>query len=143
MATEQDKAAVRRWFVDGARDSSVFDQVLAPNVVMHVGGMPEPLRGVEEVKGLQKMMSSAFPDLNLTVDEMVDQGDTITVQWSGKGTHAGELRAPNGMTIPPTGKRVTFNATDIVRVADGKIVDDQSGFDIPGLLGQLGPRIAR
>ena len=103
MATEQEKAAVRRWFVEGT-NPAIFDEVLAADVVMSMKGMEQPLKGVEAVKQLGMTMGTAFPDLFLTVDQMTDQGDTITVHWTGQGTHTGELRLPTGVAVPPTGK---------------------------------------
>ena len=141
MATEQEKAAVRRWFVEGT-NPAIFDEVLAPDVVMSMKGMEQPLKGVEAVKQLGMTMGTAFPDLFLSVDQMTDQGDTITVHWTGQGTHTGDLRLPTGVTVPPTGKRVTFTATDTVRVSGGKIIEDRSGFDVEDLLQQLGVNTA-
>ena len=98
MATEQEKAAVRRWFVEGT-NPAIFDEVLAPDVVMYMKGMEQPLKGVEAVKQLGTTMGTAFPDLLLTVDQMTDRDDTITVHWMGQGTHTGDLRLPTGSQL--------------------------------------------
>jgi len=74
-----------------------------------------------------------MPDLRLTVEEQLAEGDAVVTRWSAVGTQLGPL-----FGIPPTGRRVTATAIHIHHVRDGRIVDQWEQFDRLGALGQLG-----
>ncbi len=76
---------------------------------------------------------SAFPDIHLTIDDMVAEGDKVAVRITMTGTHKGEF-----MGIPPTNKKVTIWAINIYRIAGGKIVEELGKADTLGLMQQLG-----
>ena len=79
------------------------------------------------------VIQMAFPDLVVTVEDQIAEGDRVVTRWTARGTHGGEF-----LGIPPTGKEFTFKGVDIVRIVDGKIVE---GWDVPdlfGLMRQLG-----
>ena len=73
------------------------------------------------------MFRSAFPDLNVTVEDLVAEGNKVAARWSWGGTHRGEL-----MGIPPTSKQVAASGTSIHRIAEGKIVESWFNFDGTG-----------
>jgi predicted ester cyclase len=75
----------------------------------------------------------AFPDMHVTIDDMVAEGDKVAARVTMTGTHKGEI-----MGIPPTNKKVTFSLIVISRFAGGKIVEDHGQFDALGLMRQLG-----
>jgi predicted ester cyclase len=74
------------------------------------------------------MLRAAFPDLRLTVEEMVAEGERVPVRFTARGTHQGEFWG-----APPTGIRVAWEAISIVRVAGGKIAERWSQSDVSGL----------
>jgi predicted ester cyclase len=79
----------------------------------------------------------AFPDLRLTVEDQVAEGDKVVTRWRGEMTHVGELGG-----VPPTGNRVTISGITIDRFGDGKIVEAWRSMDTLALLrgiGVLGP----
>ena len=76
---------------------------------------------------------SAFPDLQLTLDFQIAEGDRVLNCWTFHGTQTGEF-----LGIPPTGKEVTFRGLYAARFADGKIVEEVSEVDRYGLMQQLG-----
>ena len=78
------------------------------------------------------MLRAAFPDLRLTVEEMVAEGDRVSVRFTARGTHQGEFSG-----VPPTGSRVAWEVISIVRVAVGKIAERWSQSDVEGLRQQL------
>jgi steroid delta-isomerase-like uncharacterized protein len=114
-----------------ARDPDVVDSFFAHDFVSHNNppGFPP---GVDGVKQFFSMFRDAFPDVEVEIDEIVAEGDRVAVATTFSGTHQGEL-----MGMAPTGRRVAVTGIDIVRVADGKIVEHRGLTDIVGLMRQL------
>ena len=79
------------------------------------------------------MYGVAFPDIQMTVEEQVAEGDRVVTRWSAQGTHEGEL-----MGVPASGKQVTVSGITIARLADGKIQEEWSNWDGLGLMEQIG-----
>ena len=78
------------------------------------------------------MTRTAFSDCFGTIDNLIAEADKVVVRWTARGTHRGEWVTPLG-TILPTGKRVTFTAIHIFRIADGKIAERWAEEDVLGL----------
>ena len=112
------------------RDLDRVDEFFAPDFVSHntPPGLPE---GVEGVKRFFAMFRDALGDLDVSVDELVAEGDRVAVATTTTGTHQGEL-----FGIAATGRRVAVTGIDLVRV-DGKIVEHRGLTDTVGLLRQL------
>lgn len=79
------------------------------------------------------MYRAAFPDLHVQIEDQLAEGDRVATRWTGTGTHNGELAG-----IPATGKQVTLPGMEIVRIADGKLVEGWEGYDSGTLMRQLG-----
>ena len=79
------------------------------------------------------MYRSAFPDMTLTIEQQISEGDTVVTRWTARGTHEGEL-----FGIAPTGKRVSVGGVVISRVIDGQLVEDYESYDVHGMMRQLG-----
>ena len=93
---------------------------------------PEPL----DLEGLKQFYGGrwcAFPDLHITVEDMVGEGDKVSWRLLVSGTHEAEFRG-----VPPTGRQVTFGAQYIFRFRDGRIVERWTNFDRLGVMVQLG-----
>ncbi|GAC1660651.1 MAG: ester cyclase [Ktedonobacteraceae bacterium] len=135
MSTEENKALVRRFYEEAwNRDNiAAFDELLSPDHVLHDPGFPETIRGLEGFKQYYGGYASAFPGNQITVEQYIAEGDTVVSHWTAHGTHKGNL-----MGIPPTGKQVTVVGITINRIANGKIVEDWSIYDMFGMLQQLG-----
>jgi predicted ester cyclase len=78
------------------------------------------------------ILLQAFPDLQITVEDMVAEGDKVAVRWRLRATHQGEF-----MGIPPTGNQVTMTGIDINRLEGGRLVERWGNEDMLGLLQQL------
>ena len=78
-------------------------------------------------------MSEAFQDLRMAEADSVKEGDKVALRWLLSGTHKGEF-----MGVAATGRRVEAMGMDIVRVANGEIVEHWGEFDAVGLLRQIG-----
>ncbi len=119
-ASFNDQEDRSRWF--GIHDSSVVANGLGPE--------PLDLEGLKQFYG---GLWSAFPDLHITVEDMVGEGDKVSWRLLVNGTHEAEFRG-----VPPTGRQVTFGAQYIFRFRDGKIVERWTNFDRLGVMVQLG-----
>ena len=95
-------------------------------------GAPGQARGLEGFKQVNTMLRAAFPDLRLTVEEMVAEGDRVSVRFTARGTHQGGFWG-----APPTGSRVAWEVISIVRGAGGKIAERRSQSAVAGLRQQL------
>jgi predicted ester cyclase len=133
MPTEENKTLVRRVYdeVFNKKNLAVFDEFIDPNGVDH--SLPPGLSGIEGTKRFVGMYLAAFPDLHMTFEDLIAEGDEVVLRWTCHGTHQGEL-----MGIPPTGRRVTVTGIEINRFAGGKSVEHWLNNDSLGLLQQLG-----
>ena len=114
---------------DGKAD--VLDEVLADDAVVHYGDTPN--MGREGLKQLAEAFFEAFPDGEVTLGEIVENGDRVAATWTYTGTHTGTL-----FGIPPTGKRFRADGMNMERVQDGRIVEHWSVFDQMTAFRQLG-----
>jgi deazaflavin-dependent oxidoreductase (nitroreductase family) len=132
MSTEENKALVRRFYEEGVHNPALFDELLAPTYVLHFPGSP-PIAGIEQAKQLMAAYTSAFPDLQLTTEGMVAEGDKVAIRNTWRATHHGAFQG-----LPPTGKHVTFTGSDLFRLVGGKIAEQWADLDALGLMQQLG-----
>lgn len=110
----------------------MIDDVFDPNVVYH---MPQggAIHGVQGVKGLVASLRAGFPDLQVTIEELVAENDTLVARVAPSGTNTGAF-----MGNPPTGKRVDWSVVHISHFNHGKIVDNRPIFDQLTFLQRLG-----
>lgn len=133
MSAEENKALVRR-YVEAIHGGNLDEgeEMLAPDFAFHVPGTPGPLNR-EGFRQLFTGLLAAFPDLVITNQELMAEGDKVAGRWITRSTHQGDLWG-----IPPTGKRVEWTGLSITRHAGGRIVEQWGQFDALGLLQQLG-----
>jgi steroid delta-isomerase-like uncharacterized protein len=111
----------------------VIDEVVASDFVGHDPSLPEELRGPAGVRELIAGYRAAFPDIRITIEDQVAEGDLVVTRWSATGTHQGEL-----LGMPATGKQATVTGVTIDRIVDGRIVESWDNWDTLGLMQQLG-----
>lgn len=129
------KAIARRFLEEAFNGGNfgVVDELVAPEFVSHDAAMPEPMIGIEAAKASIAGYREAFPDLRLTIEQQVAEGEFVTTRWSARGTHEGDL-----MGIAPTGKQSTVTGITIDRITDGRFVESWTNWDTLGMLQQLG-----
>jgi steroid delta-isomerase-like uncharacterized protein len=108
------------------------DETVAADYVDHAL-LPGQAPGLAGAKKKWAGYLAAFPDVRLTIEDMVAEGDKVAVAWTGEGTQQGEL-----LGIPPTGKRVRVMGISIYRLAEGKIAEQWEQWDRLNLMQQLG-----
>ena len=131
--SDENKAVVRRFYETFEKwDLSILDEVLASNFVEH-NPFPEQPTGPEGMKQVLGMMRAAFPDSEMSVEDLIAEGDKVAVRAEMTGTHRGEF-----MGLPATGNKVTVTGISIYSVVDGKIAEHWEQFDAMGMMQQLG-----
>jgi len=144
MSKEEDnKAVVGRWFAgfwSKTPDLSVVDEIAAPDMLLKYS-LHEPRRGRADIKAFITNFRAAFPDLNFwgTAD-LIAEGDYVVAQWEGGGTHTGPAFNDflMGSLPPKTGRKMHFTGNTVLKVVDGKIVQEIGLDDGVTALTQLG-----
>jgi steroid delta-isomerase-like uncharacterized protein len=114
-------------------DTSGMDSVLAADAVDH-----EEMPGIEgtareRFAAFIGIFRTAFPDIKMTADDVVADGDMVAVRYTVRGTHQGEL-----LGIPATGRRVEVGGFDLMRFENGVIAEHWGLSDSMAMMQQLG-----
>ena len=123
--------AVARRFVEevlGRGDFATLNALAAPDCADHADAT-----GPAALVQFLVPWRAAFPDLALTVEELVAEGDCVAARWTLCGTNRGAF-----LGQPPTGRRVAVTGTERYRLSSGRIVERWATVDADGLLRQLG-----
>lgn len=131
----ENKALIRRWIEEvwnqGRED--LIDQMRAPDTLTTgLGEGGQESRGDAPFRAFYKNLRGTFPDLHLTIEDVIAEGDKVVARLTMEGTHMGSLLAP------ATGRSVTFTGTVIARIANGKIAESWNNLDQLGMLRQIG-----
>jgi steroid delta-isomerase-like uncharacterized protein len=119
-----------------AGNFALIDELVASDAVNHDPAAPaelRDLRGPEVLKRIATVYRTAFPDLRMTVDDVIAADDKVVLRWHSEGTHRGDLAG-----LAPTGARGSVTGMSIDRWKDGKIVEAWAEWDNLGLARQLG-----
>jgi predicted ester cyclase len=114
-----------------SRDLDRLGEFFAADFTSHEmpPGLPE---GIDGVRAFFGMFLAGLADIEVTIDELVADGDRVAVATTTSGTHNGEL-----FGVAPTGRRISVTGIDIVRVEGDRIVEHRGLTDTVGLLRQL------
>ena len=134
----RNKAAVSRFVDDaiGTGDAEVIsktiDELVEPDVLIH---MPLPIQatGAQALKQVWAMLLRGLPDVHVTVEDLIAEGDKVVNRNTVTGTHQGEY-----MGLPPTGKSITYNEIFIFRFVGGRIAEMWGVVDVFSQMKQLG-----
>ena len=117
---------------DGELISKTIDELVEPDALIRTP-LPIEATGAELLKEVFARLLRAFPDLHVTIEDLIAEGDKVVARDTVTGTHQGEY-----MGLPPTGKSVTYNEIFIVRFADGRIAETWGVVDVLSQMRQLG-----
>jgi predicted ester cyclase len=95
--------------------------------------LPIGATGAEALKQVWAMLLRIYPDIHLTVEDLIAEGDKVVGRTTVTGTHWGEF-----MGLAPTGKSVTYNEIFIFRFVDGKVAETWGVVDVFAQMRQLG-----
>ena len=122
----------RRWFQEvwNEKKDATVTELLDPNIVGFMEGVD--VRSPDDFLRARAGLLDAFPDLTVTVDDVVSEGDNVVVRWSASGTHKGA-----GLGIPPSRRRVSFRGMSWIVFANGRIVKGWDSWNLGQLFAQL------
>ncbi len=131
--TEQNKAIVRRNYETADKnDLTTFSEQLAPDIAVHLPGMPGPLNR-ESLLQMMKVMFSGLTQRQHAFEDQIAEGDKVVTRLTLHAVHTGEFQG-----MPGTGKKIAMAQTTIHRIRDGKIVEAWVSSDDIGMMKQLG-----
>lgn len=133
MSAEQNKKLVSRVMdeVMNKGELHIASQFLASNFVNHDFPMAKP--GPDEFAKILQMFLTGFPDMHVTAEESVAEGDRVFTRGYFTGTHTGAFQG-----IPPTGKKINVKYMDEWRIENGKATENWVRLDMLSLMQQLG-----
>jgi steroid delta-isomerase-like uncharacterized protein len=133
--TEQSKSIAVRFYseVVNKGDTSAMNEVMAEGFIDHYAA-PHLPGGHEGFRQFLTMVATAFPDIRVSVEDMIAEGDKVVVRLNVTGTQQGVLMG----TIPPSGKHAVWTGIDILKIQDGKITERWSQRDLFGMMKQIG-----
>ena len=144
MSKEDDnKAIVGRWFTEfwgKTFDPTVIDDLAAPDMLLQYS-LHEARRGPEDIRAFITDFRAAFPDLAFSgTADLIAEGDFVVGQWIGGGTHAGPAFDDFlvGGLPEASGRKMYFSGTTVLRLKDGRIVEERGLDDGVTALTQLG-----
>jgi predicted ester cyclase len=135
-ASVEDNKQLVRHFTDevyNQHKKSSIDVYVHPDFVDHSPGTGADARGIDYVKAQWDRNYAAFPDLHLTLDDVLAEGDKVVARWTSDSTFKGALGDVAGK-----GQKVSVQGVSIFRIQDGKIIESWDFVDRAGMLLQAG-----
>jgi predicted ester cyclase len=134
MSPEENKNIIRRYIEEmwNKGNSGIIDELTTPNYIRYIAGPGGRL----DREGQKKRISgfrAAFPDIHVTIEDLVAESDRVAVRVSITGTHQQQFQG-----IAPTGRRISITAIDIIHISKGKIVEHWGVTDQLTMLQQIG-----
>ncbi|MBB6407362.1 ester cyclase [Mesorhizobium sangaii] len=131
---EDSKRLMQRFveFINTASEK-LAEELISPQAIFHVPGRPEPVTGPAGYLEVIGMMRGGFPDIQWTLEETITEGGNVAARFTMRGTHQGSF-----FGVPPTGKKIAFQAMNFYHWSNGQIVGERGQPDLLGLLQQIG-----
>jgi len=135
MSTDQNKTIARRIVEEGwtKHNPMILEQLISPDAPLHDPQNPTIVKGPQGAKSTLATYLKAFPDVKITIEREIADGDYVVQQLLLTGTNTGEF---NG--VPATDKKVNVTGVMTSKIKDGKVIEAWSLFDSLTLMQQLG-----
>lgn len=132
--SDEANAALVRESVEAfnADDANKLLSIVAPDILIHYAELPQPLQGRETWKQGYELVKSAFPDLEIHIDDLVAAHDKVAVRLTLSGTHQSEFQG-----IAATGRTINYVSHEFYRVQDGRFAEEWICSDMASLFHQL------
>lgn len=117
----------------GRRDVDAVVKLMPSDFIINIAGMPYQKRGSDTWRKHAEILFSAFPDIQIKIEDIFAGEDKVAVRARFTGTHAGEF-----LGIQPTGKKIEYESNELYRIADGKIAEEWICSDMLTLMAQIG-----
>lgn len=127
------KELIRRCWLEAFNQGNMrgLDEIVDLNYTYHGPGME--INGRDGIKQFVATLRSGIPDVQMSMEQQLAEGDEVATRWRIQGTHKGTL-----FGVAPTGKHVTCTGLVISRIANGKIMEEWEEFNQLGMLQQMG-----
>jgi steroid delta-isomerase-like uncharacterized protein len=136
MVTEVNKAIVMRFLEEINRGNlGIIDELVAETfheIPLWYGAAQVPPGRAGVFQDMEQFIT-ALPDMQMTIDDLVAEGDRVVVRFTTRGTHTGPFRG-----VAPTGKVIQWTEIGTVQIADGQIASFTTLWDQLGFLQQMG-----
>lgn len=120
--------------VEGLHSGDVSNlDAYAESASFYAPDIPDGIHGRDAYEEYAHEVLPAFPDLQLSVDDVLASDEVVMVEWTWTGTHEGEFEG-----IAPTGREVEVRGMSTVMIEDGKIHEERGYYDLQDFLAQLG-----
>jgi predicted ester cyclase len=126
------EALLGRWFNEiwNERKPDTIDELFAEDGIGHLEAVD--IVGPGPFHEYFQEMTTVFPKLRITIDEIISQGESAAIRWTVDATHGGE-----GFGLKPTHREVEFHGMTWVHIRGGKIVEGWDSWNRDGLIQQL------
>lgn len=131
--SQQNKALARRFFEEMLTQGKleISNEIFVQDFVFHTPF--GELEGPTGSKQFASMLRTGFPDLRVTIEDQIAEGDKVMTRWTARGTHSGEFQG-----VSPTGNQIAITGIVASRIANNKIVEQWGNPDLFGLMRQIG-----
>ena len=135
VMTEEEATVLLNRFMETVTntDTTLAEKILHPDCVFRYPLLPEPIKGIDGYKYLIKNTANAFSELEVIFEEVIVKGDRIWSRYTMTGINAGPLG-----DIAATGKKFQVTGIAITQIANGKIIEDETYWNVLGFYQQLG-----
>jgi steroid delta-isomerase-like uncharacterized protein len=131
---DANKAVARRFLTEFHTGALKLEDIYSPDYIHHNEAFyPGLAPGLDNFKRALLARAGGISELSVRIDHLVGEGDKVVARFTLTGTHSGTFQG-----VPPTGKRVTFPATDIYRFENGRIAEGWALMDFLSFLQQAG-----
>jgi len=114
-------------------DTTLVDEILHHDCVLRYPILPEPIKGIDSYKEFIKNTANTFSEFKATIEEVNVKGDKIWCRYTMTGINSGNLG-----NVPATGKKIQITGMAITRILDGKIIEDETYWNVLKFYQQLG-----
>ena len=134
MPSQDSQTIVRRFFAAyNQGDTQAFGELVSPDYVCHMGGMPEPMVGLAASLAADASVRLAFSEIHWTIDDLFADGDKVVARRAWSMKHTGTFQG-----LPASGRTLAGTGIDIFYVWDGQIVEQWTESDNLSFMQQLG-----
>ncbi|MEW1953618.1 ester cyclase [Terrabacter sp. NPDC080008] len=134
-----DNATLARRLLEAFNERN-FDELAeatAPDGTITIVGSGDTFKGPDGSRAYNTMWADGFPDGKVTIDRLIESGNYVVVEFTGRGTHTGTLATSMG-EIPATGRSMTLQLCHVMEFKDGKVQSQKAYFDTGSMMAQLG-----
>jgi predicted ester cyclase len=136
--TEQVSVIEQRIAATNRQNWSLWESLHTANVIRTAPELAEPLRGPSALRAAIEVLSTAFPDYHLELEQAFGQDEWLAVRLHTTGTMTGPLLLSEGVEVPATGRSIEQDWTALVRFEGNRIAEFHEFYDQLLLMQQLG-----